>query len=334
MSELLDTKYNYVFYNVGQDYLEPVFGVLNEYPNVKTYGLAIKSNRIVEKLFFLHWSAKINSKIKLPLKSIWFKKMFDVKFENDKPICYIFYGAKYINEHNGVYKYIKSLNPNNVCIAFYFDLISKRNVDIERLKDHTDYIVSYDKKESKMYGVYYYETVGYGPITEVTTPSVFDYDVYFLGFAKDRLEQIHSTYNYLVNNGLKCKFIICGTKEKDQIQGEGLYYQSPISYIENLTNVNNSKCILDIIQGGSTAPTLRIKEAQVYKRKVLTNNENILSENYYDGDNMSVFSKVENIDLDFLKSDIDYGSFNRRNYYNPYKLIEYFEELLTGGIDE
>lgn len=333
MSELLDTKYNYVFYNVGQDYLEPVFGVLNEYPNVKTYGLAIKSNRIVEKLFFLHWSAKINSKIKLPLKSIWFKKMFDVKFENDKPICYIFYGAKYINEHNGVYKYIKSLNPNNVCIAFYFDLISKRNVDIERLKDHTDYIVSYDKKESKMYGVYYHETVGYAPIMNVTTPSKFDFDVFYLGYAKDRLDQIHATYKYLINNGLKCKFIICGVEKNKRLKDSGIEYSDPISYNEYIKLLNCSKCTLEIAQGESTAATLRVAETQSYKRKLLTNNTFIKSQPYFNKSTMSVFLDESDIDLDYIKSEIDYTAFNS-DYHNPYRLIEYFEELMTGGINE
>lgn len=330
MSELLDTKYNYVFYNVGEDYLEPVFGVLNKYPNVKTYGLAIKSNPLVEKLFFLHWSAKINSKIKLPLKSIWFKKMFDIDFGNEKPICYVFYGAKYINEHNGVYKYIKSLNPNNACIAFYFDLISKRNVDIEKLKDHTDYIVSYDKKESEKYDVCYHETVGYAPINNVTTPTKFDFDVFYLGYAKDRLNKIHATYKFLINSGLKCKFIVCGVDKNKRLKDSGIEYSDPIPYNEYIKLLNCSKCTLEIAQGESTAATLRVAETQSYKRKLLTNNTIIKSQPYFNRSTMSVFFDENDIDLNFIKSEIDYTAFNC-DYHDPYRLIEYFEELMTGG---
>lgn len=334
MSELLDTKYNYVFYNVGEDYLEPVFGVLNKYPNVKTYGLAIKSNPLVEKLFFLHWSAKINSIIKLPLKSIWFKKMFDVKFENDKPVCYVFLGGKYIIQEKKIYSYLKNKNNDNKVIIYYGDLISKRNFDISKQKEVSDYIITYDEQEAKQYNICYHgNSLGYGSIIEVTEPKNFENDVYFVGFAKDRLDTIHNVYKYLTENGLKCKFIICGSKEEDRIQGEGLFYQEPIPYKESLENVNNSRCILDIIQGGSAGETLRVKESQVYKRKLLTNNVSLKHKDYISEDNTCIFSSIDDIDIDFVKKDINYDSFCE-NEFNPIKFIIYLEQLILGGTDE
>lgn len=328
MSELLDTKYNYVFYNVGLDFLKPIFGVLSQYPMVKTYGLAIKSNPLVEKLFFLHWSAKINSKIKLPLKNIWFKKMFDVKFENDKPICYVFYEGKYILDAPKVYDYIKTLNSNNKCVIYFGDLISKMDIDIQKAKECSDFQTTYDIGEAKKYNIGHYDDVFYGPIIEITEPQDFLYDIYFLGFAKDRLKEIHETFFALKNNGFRCKFIVCGVEENDRLNVDGLEYSTPIPYIENLRNVNNSKCILELIQGGSSSLTLRTSESQVFMRKLLTNNLDIKNQDYYDENNMSIFVNNKDIDFDFIRKDIDYSSFVKRDYYNPIRLLEYLEKEL------
>lgn len=330
MSEKLTTKYNYVFYNIATDYLEPVFGSLNKYSNIKVFKQAFDANTIISKLFFYHWSAKLNNKFKLPFKSLWYKPMFNVEFNNDKPTCYVFLGSKYISQDCNISKYIKRINPNNKVVVLFCDLISKKNLDVESLKASADYIITYDGGEAEKYGIVYGKnSLGYEAIVDVTEPSEFENDVYFVGFAKDRLKDIHSVFNFLSDNGLKCKFIICGTKESERIKKTGLIYSDPISYLENLKNILDSRCVLEIVQCQSTGVTLRVKESQIYKRKLLTNNNNLINQLCFDENNMSVFKNCDDIDLDFLKTPIDYNSFDTE-YYDPSKLIKYFETLMGG----
>lgn len=325
------TRYNYVLFNAVGDYMEPVVHPLKKYPFVRVYDRAFDGNSFLQKLCFLHWSKKLNRRIRLPGKRIWYRKMIEQDFTEDKPCCYVFYGGKYITEDRELFRYIKKKNPKNKCIVLCYDLISKKHWNIEQVKKCCDHIVTYDPGEAEKYQVDFLQAFMYGAISEITEPETFENDVYFLGFAKDRLNQIHATYHTLSNAGLRCKFLICGVPKEQQIQGEGLHYIKPISYRENIENVKRSKCILELMQGGSNAPTLRIEEAHVYRRKLLTNHQNLVNLPYYDSNNMRVFSEPEQIDFDFLKAPIDYSSFDDSFDYSPYQLISYFENLLGGN---
>ena len=322
-----DYKYNYIFYSIDSDFFKPVFGELSKFSFIKVFARAFDARPLIQKLFFLHWSAKLNKIIKLPFKSLWYKKMCCHKFEDNKPICYVFVGGKYVSEDEAFLKYIKNLNPNNKCVLLCLDLLQKTDINIEQLKESIDKIITYDLGEAEKFNIDYLNIDYYTPIIDVTTPEDFENDVYFLGYAKDRLANIHNTYNYLVKSNLKCKFIICGTKPEERITGEGLIYTSPISYIENLKNVNNSKCILELIQGNTVAPTLRLREAKTYKRKLITNNNNPEYFNSLDATNLCVFDEINKINIDFINSAINYDLYNDE-YSSPIKLIEYLEEVL------
>ena len=153
------TKYNYVLFNFGGDYLDPVFGPLKQYPFVRVYDRAFEGNGVLQKLIFLHWSKKLNRKIRLPWKRIWYRRMLKQDFGEEKPCCYIFCGGKYITEDPGLYKYIKTQNLNNKCIVLCFDLISKKNWDLEKVQSCCDYIVTYDQSEAKKYGIEFFRAV-------------------------------------------------------------------------------------------------------------------------------------------------------------------------------
>ncbi len=323
----MNTKYNYVFYNVTEACYEPVLWPLEKHSFVKVFRQAFTASDLTNKIFFYHWSKKLNDKVNLPFKSLWFKKMFSHSFDNDKPCCYVFLGGKYLTQSQKVYKYIKELNPENKAVVLCGDLISKKNWDIEKVKSKCDMVLTYDEGEAKTYDIAYSPwTSNYGAVEDVTMPDTFENDVYFLGFAKDRLDEIHSAYKVLSEAGCRCKFIICGVEEKDRISGEGLHYIPPISYRENLRNVIASRCILEIIQGGSSAPTLRYREACTYKRKLITNNLNPEYKKGITEKNLYVSEKAEGISPDFAKSPIDYDGFSQEA--DSLGLIRFLEENL------
>ena len=324
----MNTKYNYVFFNIDDPCYEPVLWPLKKNSFVKLYKHALKTNKLTDKLFFLHWSAKLNRKVHLPFKKAWFPKIVKQNFENNKPCVYVFLGGKYLTEEKGLYEYIKSINPQNKAVVLCGDLISKKNWDMDNIKNLCDMVLTYDEGEAEKFGISYFPWGSlYDAIDEVTTPECFENDIYFLGFAKDRLKEIHSAYKTFSDKGLKCKFIICGTDEKDRIQGDGLCYSLPIAYRENLRNIKASRCILEVIQGGSYAPTLRLREAYTYKRKLITNNSNPEYRDYLDSKNLLVYENSEQINPEFAKTPVDYTGF-KAVHNSPLALIEFFENHL------
>lgn len=323
----MKTKYNYVFLNIAEDFIFPCYHPLKQYPFVKVYKHAFDTNAFLDKIFFLHWSQRLNAKFRLPFKSLWFNLICRNDFKDDKPICYVFYAGKYITEHQGLYEYIKRKNPENKCIVYYGDLISKKCWDIPFTSNFCDYIVTYDRGEAEKYGIHYFEDLTYATMEASIQVDQYECDVYFLGYAKDRLDMIHAVYKRLHDAGLKCKFIVCGVDTEDQLESDGLYYQAPIPYSENIKNVINSKCVLELIQGDSVAPTLRLKEAQIYKRKLLTNNSTYLNAGFYNSKTISIFDMPDQIDLDFLSTPMEDSLFDA-TIYDPIKRIEYFEGLL------
>lgn len=326
--DALQTKYNYVFYKVTQDYVQPYFFPLRKHAFVRVYERAFESGKLLQKLFFLHWSNKLNSKIKLPFKRLWFKKICKQNFNNDKPCVYCFNGGKYLREAPELYSYIKKLNPENKVIVYMMDLIEKTVGTLDDIRDCTDAIITYDKGDAEKYGIYHFDGIFYGATAKVTQPETFENDAYFLGFAKDRLERIHRTYRKLSDAGLRCNFIVCGTKPEDRIEGVGLHYQQPISYAENLENVKKSRCIVELMQGGSDAPTLRTQEAITYKRKLLTDHVTAAAQPYFNPGFMSTFAEPDDIDTAFAAAPIDYAAFDDRYDLSPDKLLRYFETIL------
>jgi len=324
------TKYNYVFLNIAEDYIEPVFFPLDRCETIRVYRHAFSSGRLRQSLFFLHWSGKINRIVRLPLKKLWYRRITEHDFAEKRPCCYVFYSGKYIAEDPGLFDYIKRLNPENKCIILLGDTIEKKHWDIPEIKKRCDHILTYNPVEAEEYDLSLFTGVSYGPIMEVTTPDVFEDDVYFLGYAKNRLQTIFQVYDALTRKGLRCNFLLCGIKKADRVAGEGLHYIDPIPYRENISNIQKSKCILEIVQRGCDAATLRTEEAHVYRRKLLTNNQNLTGQTYYDPSHMLVFSNVEEIDESFLKSPIDYEAFDDSYDYSPMKLIDFLEGLLEG----
>ena len=319
--------YNYIFFNFDYDFYQPIVVPLNNLNNVFINRKDSKGSFLRNKLFFYHWSKKVNNVVHLPLKKIWFPSMYANPFVNDNPICFVFNSGKYINDSDELRAYILNQNPKNKCIIYCGDLIAKKNWDIEKVKRSCDAIVTYDPGEAQKYGIYCFNKPVYGRIAPLTQPQKFEYDAYFLGFAKDRLQIIRNTFKRLSDSGLRCLFIVCGVSKEEQ-KDDGIRYSDPISYSENIDIVNRSKCLVEIIQGGSDTITLRCNEAIAYHRKLLTNYIGIKQTEYYNPKFMSAFTNPEEIDIDFIQQPIDYTVYKDEEKNSPIRMLDYFENIL------
>ena len=321
--------YNFVFFFAGDDYWKAILGKeLYESPNVHVYKGAFEGSKLLKKLFKMHWSYRINSKFELPLKSIWFHKMLKQTFPKDLPLCFVYMGGNGIRYDGGFCRYVRKTLPNARQVILHNDLISKKcNYDYSIIRNKVDLATTYDLNEAKEYGIHYFQETTYSRLIEAPEDVSFAQDVYFLGAAKDRLPMIYSVYQKLTRAGVKCKFQIAGVAPEKQIPGEGLEYITGISYEESLRHVIQSKCVLELIQGGSCDITTRALEAIAYRRRLLTNCTMCNQDFFHDGQ-LQIMTDPEKIDISFFKKDMSPTEYTPKLDMNPLRRLYDIQEQL------
>ena len=325
----MDFKYNYVFLFAASDYIHILLGEeVIQHPQVRVYQYAFDAPAYIQKVFHYHTAYKINHLVNLPLKSIWFKRMYNQDFENNLPICFVYVGGNMVRYDGGFTSYIKKKNPKNKVVMLHLDLISKKiDYDYNLIWRKVDLAVTYDLKEARQYKIHYFDENVYSKFIDDDGSTEIEQDIYFLGAAKDRLCQLIDINRFLTKNGITTKFLITGVSEKDRVFFSGIKYIDGISYKENLQNVIRSKCILEVIQKGSTNITLRAREAIAYHRRLLTNCSACKEENYNAGQ-LQIFSDINNIDVDFIRKEYRWDDYYPKVDLNPMRRIQDIEHQL------
>lgn len=331
MENKKEFKYNYILYNMETAYKWQMYKDLLEYDNVRMCKGALPLNEpILHKLHKIHWSGKLNKIINLPFKSIWFKKMTDGKFADSKPTCFILFGGQYAVRNPKLLDYIRTQNPDNKIVLHYRDLIKSEAKHIGMLKEKTDLIYTYDKGDAEKHGIYYYDAYVYSRLAETTEPENFDYDLFFVGYAKDRLKFIHDVYKKTTDNGLRCKFIIVNAPNEEKLEGTDIeYLDKVIPYKQVIDYVCKSKCILEITQENAEGATMRTAEAILYKRKLLTNCKRAVDRPYYNSEQVKEFTHADDIDMEFLKSSIPYEKLENVDAFSPVKELDFLESFFA-----
>ena len=320
--------YNFVVFFARYDFWRSTFGE-EAYNNkhIRIYKEAFFGPKILQKIFHYHWSCSLNQKICLPFKRIWFRKMYKQNFDNDLPIVFIYMAGSTIYYGKDFLKYIKNKNSKNKNVMLYADLLEKSKSNAHTLlKDLVDLEITYDLGESQKYGIEYFQKITYSKLIPEPIEPNFEFDVYFLGAAKDRLSKIHSAYQYFTQNGLRCKFVVAGVpKEKQTVQG--IEYTSGISYEQNLQYVVRSKGILEIMQGGSSDITMRAREAVAYRRKFITDCQLDLSKYFYKNQ-LCQYKDFHEIDVEFLEDNFCPDEFNPKVDFNPIRRFYFIQDKL------
>lgn len=281
----------------------------------------------------LHTSREINKIFNIPLKRIWNSRYCKAKFNSDKPICFIFFSNWVsFNEEIHLTDYLRRHYPNCRLVWFLQDMFDKQRklysgdkLDYDIVCKQFDLIISFDKSDCEKYGFIYHPLVFstyHGEIKEMPQT-----DIYFLAKAKDRLPEILATYEVLRESGLLIDFYLTGVKEEDQKYKDEIHYIQSIPYEENIQHILHTKCLLEIMQRGSTGYTQRGVEAVCFGKKLLTNNTRINEEPFYRKEYISMFDAPENIDRCFLSEipiieNIDY---QYKHKMSPVELLEFIE---------
>lgn len=138
-------------------------------------------------------------------------------------------------------------------------------------------IATFDEGDAIKYNMHYFSQF-YRP--NDTSSQILNYkqDFFFCGRDKGRKDIINKMKDLLSQLGV-CRFIIPG------VDGE-----VSIEYDEYLRELHSSRVICEVVQLGQVGMTVRSVEALFHKKKMITNNTDILRYEFYHPNNILVVS--------------------------------------------
>ena len=115
------------------------------------------------------------------------------------------------------------------------------------------------------------------------------WDVYFLGTDKNRTEKLLKLEEIFKLLGKKTNFHV--VKSSLDKANPRITYKKNISYKENLENVIQSNIVLDIPISGQRGLTLRVLESLYYRRKLISFNDYLKNELFYNDNNILILNE-------------------------------------------
>ena len=229
--------------------------------------------------------------LKLP-ESVWYNK--DVL---DSGCEYFFVAETLITK-----KYLQWLHdsfPKAKIIFQYANLVGRARHILPKDIPDGIYADTYDEGDSKTYGLHLRKKGSYVYGSSIKQKDT-KYDVIFVGRDKGRAEYLLKLKSDINNMGLETKFLIM---PNGRFYIPKKYYSKPIQY-EGIANLlSQTKAVLNICLPGQKGATVRDYESIFNRIKLITNNENIKTYDFYISDNVFILGERELSDLpEFLKS--------------------------------
>lgn len=226
--------------------------------------------------------------------------------------------------------YLKEIKKRNkIKLVYMFTNIVNKSGAYEHnfvmsLNKYYDKVYAFDKEDSKKYEFDYHDLL-YSNCLKSSANQNIEPCVFYIGKAKDRYEKIIKVYEFLKRQGIKCNFHIVGVSKNDQKYSNEIVYNEIMDYRDVLEEISRSTHILDVIQENSTGITIKTCEAVTYNKKLLTTNQYIKNEPFFDDDFIQVFEECKDIDIQFFKNE----HINECNsYFSPIHFLKELDHIL------
>lgn len=330
-----DWIYNYIILGSDWDLYKFSYSDLNSFSNVVYLpGPQVLRSKLLDKLRRLHFNVRLNRFINLPFKQFWNSFYFKNFFSDNKPLCFIVFN-NWIAMDTDIVEYLKSSYPQAKVVWMCQDLISTEKYryscqpfNVKNLLSSVDLALSFDYGDCEKYSMIYYPLV-FSSFHSTIIQSQSS-DVYFLGKAKERLNDIITIYDLCEKLGLICDFHIVGVKEQDYIKRNGIHYISSMSYFDNLQHVIQTKCLLEVMQKNGRGYTQRACEAVGLNKLLLTNNADISKAPFYNKEYISIIGP-HGVDTSFLNG-IKYDKiidYHYKEKMSPINLLRFIENKIA-----
>lgn len=231
------------------------------------------------------------------------------------PYCSFFWGEwkKYIKTAKqviifdygyqaGMETYIHKINPNCRVYLFFWNIITKERKNHLLFTDKSA-IYSTDKGCCKTYGMKYnhifYPKAFYRPYSLQHQNTIF-----FIGYDKGRGKYIQKLRQFFEKCGLVCDIhIVSDSKNKNYRKAlSDILTEKNLTYSEYCGKLKHCGILLDINQVGQTALTMRVLESIYFSKKLITNNKDIVSYDFYNKNNTFLLpDKINRNTADELK---------------------------------
>ena len=325
-----ELKYNYVIIGSEGYYLVGYRDVIG-LPTVSyhaNYNAGFKG-RLPRLLVRWNFSRQLNKYVHTPFSWYVYPKLYPHQFNDDKPICYIFFGNRQYIFQTSYLSYLRKHVPGVKIVLYMQDLVARNiGLHLDTCSSQFDLMVSYDQGDALRYGMAFHPT----PMSVVDIPEddcIPRSDVYFCGYAKNRYGKIHETYKKCVQAGLVCDFNILdlppGVPRLDGIH----YIDKPFDYLTNLQHVKKTRCVIEIMQEGADGFTPRLWESIVYDKHLLTNNSKIEQSPYYFEKGCHLLTHLSNDNItDMLNEDVLYP-YALKESLSPKHLLQFIDQKLA-----
>lgn len=249
---------------------------------------------------------------KKPNKNIVSKIIIALGIYIYSPLLYLVYGTwkKQLNKYDMfivvsrkaakyAVKYIKKKTGKKV-VVWYWNLVTNKEILPYYCKKIDCEPWSFDRNDCKKYGMYFGDTYYFPP--DENNNEKNNKSVFYVGINRPgRKELLNRLGNYLKANGLKYSFNLTALPtDSPAVQTQ---YSPRMRYEEIIEEIIKSESILDLNRANQSGMTLRPMEALFFKRKLITNNENIVNYYIYDERNTYIIKNDDFKGLaDFLKT--------------------------------
>jgi hypothetical protein len=288
-------------------------------------------SKMFEIIYKIHFSNRINKYVILPFKNLWnnYYTLAKYKFESTTDYYLIFLNGS-IRYHYS-YEFLKEIKEKNPNI--HFILLMYDNWDSIVFKDKFrkilrlfNYVFSFDVNDCKKYGfIHLYST--FSRPDNMKYSNALSSDLFFIGWGQGRLGLLKGVAKKLGSiSQYKSDIRIRGVKLKEQESIKGVTYNTSMTYDNELLHVYNTNCVLEIVKEYQSGITLRTCEAIAFNKKLMTNNTFLRDMPFYDPRFMRIIESPEDIDTDFLRSDIDVD-YKKTDFFSPLNIIKKLEEL-------
>jgi hypothetical protein len=223
-------------------------------------------------------------------------------FPTDEPGILMIYDRNILANNKEFLQYVRN-HKKNVKLVYVFTNIIRlsgagENGFIDDLKHYYDAVYAFDPMDSDEKGFQYSPLIYSANPMEVKPEN----KVFYVGKAKDRYPMLISVFRKLEELSIPKSFFVFGVDTGNQIEAHDIVYNQLLPYKTCVRSIQQSSCVLDIIQGNSSGFTIKVCEAIFYNKLLITTNQNIKQMPFYDDRYILVIRDADDIKPDFFEN--------------------------------
>ena len=226
------------------------------------------------------------------------REYFDIdSLKKNDEILFVVYETNFLSTDFRLLNFLKKSFPKAVFILHLTNAIGTVRDEATQLllknRDFYDLIYTFNKFDADKYGFRLFSDIS-GNFDSIKAADCEEFDVFFCGKDKGRLDQLLDFANQCISHDLKIRFHIVDVPKEKQVPVEGIYYNQPLPYQEMLSYEKRGKAILNMMQGVSSSIGLREEEAMGLDKILITDDHYILDSGYYVEEKVILLEDFEN----------------------------------------